>query len=82
VVKITDKGRGIPPGYEQKIFERFQQVNSQDAREKKGTGLGLAICKAIIDAHNGAIGVKSREGDGSTFWFRVPKQKQALALVK
>jgi signal transduction histidine kinase len=82
VVRITDRGRGIPAGLEEKIFERFQQVDAKDEREKKGTGLGLAICKAIIDAHHGSIGVKSKEGEGSTFWFKVPKEKQSLAAAK
>jgi signal transduction histidine kinase len=74
IIKIIDQGRGIPKGFEQKIFERFQQVSAKDATEKKGSGLGLAICKAIVDAHNGTIGVQSAEGQGSTFWFRVPKE--------
>jgi len=75
IVKIIDHGSGIPKGFEQKIFERFQQVSAKDANEKKGSGLGLAICKAIIDAHEGTIGVDSKEGEGSTFWFRLPKER-------
>lgn len=74
-VRVIDRGRGIPPAFKDKIFERFQQVQASDAKEKKGTGLGLAICKAIIDAHNGSIGVESEEGKGSIFWFRIPKSQ-------
>jgi signal transduction histidine kinase len=54
------------------IFERFKQVDISDAKEKKGTGLGLPICKAIIEQHHGSIGVESQDGEGSTFWFRIP----------
>jgi signal transduction histidine kinase len=74
LVKVTDCGRGIPEGFEQKIFERFQQVDPGDERERKGTGLGLAICKALVEAHHGEIGVERNNPAGCTFWFRLPKQ--------
>jgi signal transduction histidine kinase len=74
-VKIADQGRGIPEKFRKSIFERFQQVEHSDQR--KGTGLGLAICKAIVDEHKGEIGVDSKEGEGSVFWFRVPKKAPA-----
>lgn len=70
-IKVIDHGRGIPEAFQSKVFERFQQVNPGDATEKKGTGLGLPICKAIVEAHGGAIGVKSKVGEGSTFFFRL-----------
>lgn len=69
--RVIDQGRGIPPEFIDSVFERFQQVKKSDAG-RKGTGLGLAICKAIIDGHGGTIGVTSRVGKGSTFWFRIP----------
>lgn len=71
-VRVIDRGRGIPAEFREKIFEKFQQVDAKDRREKKGTGLGLAICKAIIEQHGGAIGVESTPGEGSTFWFTLP----------
>ncbi len=70
--KIRDEGKGIPAAFKDKVFDRFEQVELDDARVKGGSGLGLAICKAIIEAHKGTIGVQSEEGKGSTFWFRVP----------
>ncbi len=71
-IRVIDQGRGIPPEFKEKIFVRFQQVNPEDKQEKQGTGLGLAICKAIVDGHNGTIGVDSEQGKGSSFWIRIP----------
>jgi PAS domain S-box-containing protein len=74
-VKVADQGRGIPSAYQKSIFEKFKQVEASDSREKGGTGLGLPICKMIIEGHGGTVGVDSEEGQGSTFWFRIPKQQ-------
>ncbi|MBC7998443.1 MAG: PAS domain S-box protein, partial [Leptolyngbya sp.] len=70
-MRVTDQGRGVPAKYRDVIFERFQQVEAADAKQKGGTGLGLAICKTIVEQHNGTIAVDSEEGKGSTFWFRI-----------
>jgi PAS domain S-box-containing protein len=74
-VRVQDRGRGIPAHRREAIFERFEQVESSDARQKGGTGLGLAICRAIVEQHGGKIGVESQPGKGSTFWFRVPSRR-------
>jgi DNA-binding transcriptional MocR family regulator/signal transduction histidine kinase len=74
-IRVSDKGRGIPEEMQEHIFERFVQVNQQDRLKRNGSGLGLAICKAIILNHRGKIGVKSKPGAGSTFWFRLPREK-------
>ncbi|HEX2831542.1 MAG TPA: PAS domain S-box protein [Thermoanaerobaculia bacterium] len=76
-VRVEDRGRGIPPALQHRLFQRFVQIDSSDARTKPGTGLGLAICRAIIEQHGGEIGVESREGEGSTFWFRVRSAGEA-----
>ena len=79
-LKVTDRGRGIPADKIESIFERFTQVELSDARKKGGTGLGLEISRSIIERHNGQIGVVSRPGEGSTFWFRIPKKSLASSV--
>ena len=70
---VTDRGRGIPDRKLETIFDRFQQVDSSDARDKGGTGLGLAICKSIVLQHQGRIWVESISGHGSTFVVTLPQ---------
>jgi PAS domain S-box-containing protein len=81
-VVVIDQGRGVPKEMRETIFDRFRQVEKDDARVKGGTGLGLAICKTIVEQHGGRIGVESpngRGGDGkktssgSVFWFTLPR---------
>lgn len=71
-ISVTDQGRGIPAEKLEQIFDRFQQVDPKNEREKAGSGLGLAICKAIVEAHGGRIGITSTVDIGSTFWFEIP----------
>jgi len=72
VFRVRDEGRGIPSDQREHIFERFQQVDSSDARDKGGTGLGLAICRSIVEQHGGRIWVESTTDQGSTFQFTLP----------
>ena len=65
---VKDMGVGIPKNKQEKIFERFVKLDTF----KTGTGLGLSICQTIVRKLNGAIGVESEEGKGSTFWFTLP----------
>jgi signal transduction histidine kinase len=69
IVKLSvfDQGEGIPAAEQERIFQKF--VQNKDSKQKEGFGLGLAICKLIIDAHHGTIGLKSKVGEGSEFWF-------------
>lgn len=70
-VEVRDTGIGISRSHLSKLFDKFYQVNPKRA-DRKGIGLGLAICKTLVEAHGGQIGVRSRPGRGSTFWFTVP----------
>jgi len=69
---VADRGRGIPADRLESIFERFQQVDSSDSRQKGGTGLGLAICRTIVTQHGGEIWAESTPGEGSTLRFTLP----------
>ena len=72
VVSITDTGLGIPSDVQERVFEKFFRVTSYE-RMAKGTGLGLNLCRNIVESvHQGRIGVDSRVGEGSRFWFSVP----------
>ncbi|QLE39421.1 response regulator [Nostoc sp. C052] len=72
LITVQDEGRGIPEDKLQIIFERFQQVDASDSRNKGGTGLGLAICRDIVQQHDGKIWVQSILGKGSTFYVLLP----------
>ncbi len=69
-VAVTDNGCGIAPEHQQKIFDKFAQVELRN--KYVGTGLGLAFCKLAVEAHGGQIGVESELGHGSAFWFTLP----------
>lgn len=73
-VRVVDRGRGIPPAMQERIFEPFQQVDSSDARDRGGTGLGLPIVRSIMARHGGEVTVESTPGLGSTFTLTVPTQ--------
>jgi len=72
-IGVIDHGRGIPQSHLESIFEAYRQVEIADGQAKGGTGLGLAICKAIVEAHQGQIGVNSELGKGSVFWLKLPR---------
>lgn len=72
VIAVKDKGRGIPADKLEMVFERFQQVDASDSRQKGGTGLGLAICRSIVQQHGGRMWVESVLGEGSTFFLSLP----------
>ncbi|MDI6843255.1 MAG: response regulator [Anaerosomatales bacterium] len=71
-VSITDQGIGIDKEDQKKLFTKFYRVDSSLTREIGGTGLGLSICKSIIELLGGQVGVRSKPGKGSTFYFTLP----------
>ncbi len=72
VISVMDNGCGIPERYQDKIFDKFEQVRMRKEGERFDTGLGLTFCKLAIETHKGQITVKSREGEGSEFIFTLP----------
>jgi len=68
---VSDRGAGIPEEQQSSVFEKFARRDLAGA--PSGTGLGLYIAKGLIEAHGGEMGLVSKEGVGSTFWFRLPR---------
>jgi signal transduction histidine kinase len=73
-VWVRDEGPGIPARKQERIWERFHQVKGIEVQSGSGVGLGLGlpISRAIIEHHQGQVGVQSARGAGSTFWFSLP----------
>ncbi len=73
--EVRDTGIGIPEDKLDALFDKFTQVDASTTRRYGGTGLGLAISKQLAELMGGSIGVRSRLGEGSTFWFEVRLQR-------
>ncbi len=72
-IAVSDNGEGIPQKDLPHIFNRFYRVDSSRSRVTGGTGLGLTISKELVEAHGGEIKASSKEGEGSTFRFTIPR---------
>jgi two-component system sensor histidine kinase SenX3 len=71
-IAVTDRGIGIAPEYQERVFERFFRVDPARSRATGGTGLGLAIVKHVAANHGGTAALWSHPGTGSTFTLRLP----------
>lgn len=74
VIEVSDRGPGLPPGAEARVFEKFYRASREGVR---GAGLGLAICKGIVAAHGGAISAAHRPGGGASFRVTLPRTGEA-----
>ena len=72
VLSVADNGPGIPRSEQERIFQRFYQVDRSRSKTRPGTGLGLAIVKHIVQLHGGKVEVQSEAGRGSTFTVKLP----------
>jgi len=72
-VEVQDQGPGIPADFHARVFERFAQADGSTTRALGGSGLGLYICRAIAQAHDGAIDFESQPGEGATFRLTLPR---------
>jgi signal transduction histidine kinase len=73
IIQVSDNGIGIPPEEHERIFEPYYQVKQSGEGKRSGSGLGLAIAKLLIELHNGRIWLESTVGQGSRFYFSIPK---------
>ena len=78
-LSVADTGRGIPQAELEAVFERFHQVDPDDARTQAGTGLGLSITRHVVEAHGGRIWAESEVGVGSRFSFTLPTSTATTA---
>ncbi|HUQ18769.1 MAG TPA: ATP-binding protein [Gemmatimonadaceae bacterium] len=75
---VTDNGPGIPPEYHEVIFRKFGQVEGPHSPRVRSSGLGLTFCKLVVDLHGGMIWVKSKEGEGSSFYIQLPIMRPSV----
>src|SRR5205807_8682443 len=75
-VMVLDRGLGVPPGCEEKIFEQFYRAHESLSSGIQGSGLGLTLARQIARAHGGDVSCHAREGGGTCFVFKLPLRRQ------
>jgi PAS domain S-box-containing protein len=75
VIGIYDRGKGLTPSEQAKLFSPFQRLENSRLDRARGAGLGLIVCQRLVEAHGGEIWVESKKGKGSTFFFSLPYKK-------
>jgi two-component system, sensor histidine kinase and response regulator len=75
-VKVIDRGIGIKPEDQKKLFSK-EHFTKRGTNNEKGSGLGLTLCKEFVEKHGGRLSFESREGEGTTFMFSIPIQGQS-----
>ncbi len=79
-IAVADKGAGIPEEFRARIFGKFAQADSSDARRREGTGLGLSIVKLIVERHGGSVDFQSEPGQGTAFYVELPELRQTIPV--
>lgn len=72
IISVRDEGEGIPQDKQEVIFNRFIQASSDDKKRRNGTGIGLSLVKSLVELHQGAVKLSSKEGKGSEFIIYLP----------
>jgi len=81
-IEVIDRGTGIPEEFRARVFEKFAQADSSTSRLFAGTGLGLSITRDLITAMKGVIGFDTITGEGTTFYFELPRAGKLLQLSR
>jgi len=79
-IEVTDRGTGIPEAFRARVFEKFAQADSSTSRQFHGTGLGLSISRELIKAMHGTMGFSTVTGEGTTFYFDLPRAGESLPM--
>jgi PAS domain S-box-containing protein len=79
VIGVSDKGGGLSPSEQARIFRPFQRLEDSRPDQARGAGLGLMVCRRLVEAHGGEIWVESKKGRGSTFFFSLPRRRSTDA---
>ncbi|MDY6964711.1 MAG: PAS domain S-box protein [Halobacteriota archaeon] len=71
---VKDNGIGIDPEYKDQVFQIFRRLQTKE--EYEGSGIGLSVCRKIVERHGGRIWLESKSGEGTTFYFTIPKKRE------